>query len=166
MNASSLHSAQSIADRVRHADGLAHRQRHEAFAQRLRDASASPSAHASTADARSGVEAERDAKLREAAEQLVASAFVQPMLNQLHESPFKTERFGGGSGEKLFRQRLDTILADRIAGSPGFPLVDTLVNHMQRRVGRPAPTTAPPAAPTTAPTSPNPAPPMEIDTRA
>ena len=79
---------------------------------------------------------DRDTRLRQAAEQLVSSAFVLPMLQQLRDSPFKSELLGNTTGEKVFGQRLDTELADRITASPSFPLVDTIVEHLNRKAGR------------------------------
>ena len=135
MNTSPLNISHGIETRMRQATSAAASAEHASFAKRLGDATASAapaSAPASsTAEAREGAETDRETQIRESAEKLVASAFVLPMLQQLRESPFETEMFAPGQGEKLFRQRLDTMLADRIAGSPGFPLVDTLVDRLK-----------------------------------
>lgn len=129
MNTFPLNISNGIESRMRQATSAVASAEHASFAKRLGDATAAPAA--STSEARESSETDRETQIRESAEQLVASAFVLPMLQQLRESPFETEMFGAGQGEKLFRQRLDTMLADRIAGSPGFPLVDTLVDRLK-----------------------------------
>ncbi len=73
-------------------------------------------------------------QLREVTAQFVATAFLMPMLKQVREDPFKTEMFHGGQGEKVFGAQLDQTLADRIAQSPAFPLVDRLYDHLAHRL--------------------------------
>ena len=131
MNTSPLNISHGIETRMRQATSAAASAEHASFAKRLGDATAAAAPASSTAEAREGAESDRETQIRESAEKLVASAFVLPMLQQMRESPFETEMFAPGQGEKLFRQRLDTMLADRIAGSPGFPLVDTLVDRLK-----------------------------------
>ncbi len=80
--------------------------------------------------------------LREAAGQLVAAAFVLPLLAEVRDSPLKTDLFGGGFAHDSMREQLDTQIAGRLTASPRFPLVDTLVDHFTR----PRPVT-PPAQP-------------------
>lgn len=118
---------------MRQAASTAASAQHASFAKRLGEAT--DAIGASTAEARKAGETDRETQIRESAEKLVASTFVLPLLQQMRESPFETEMFAPGQGEKLFRQRLDTVLADRIAGSPGFPLVDTLVDRMKDLAG-------------------------------
>ncbi len=81
---------------------------------------------------------EREA--RDAAEQLVASAFVLPMLQQMREDPFRVGLMDGGSGEDLFGQQLDTLLADRIVKGANLPLVDSIYQDIvnQGAARRPA----------------------------
>lgn len=67
---------------------------------------------------------EREA--RAAAEQLVASAFVLPMLQSIREDPFRVGLLDGGSAEELFGQQLDTLMADRIVKGAKLPLVDSI----------------------------------------
>lgn len=71
--------------------------------------------------------------IREAAEQLVATTFIQPILAKAREDPFKVERFHGGQGEKIFGGQLDTILADRIVKKSNFPLVDRIAEQFGQR---------------------------------
>ena len=56
-------------------------------------------------------------KAREAAEQLVATALVQPVLKQLRETNNAAEPFKPNSAERSFGQMMDTQLSQRIAGS-------------------------------------------------
>lgn len=69
-------------------------------------------------------------RARDAASQLVATALVQPVLAELRSSPFKSELFHGGRGEEVFGQQLDTLLAERIAGSPGFAASDAVARQL------------------------------------
>ncbi|MFP4143726.1 MAG: hypothetical protein ACOCTI_03245 [Phycisphaeraceae bacterium] len=71
---------------------------------------------------------------REAAEQLVATAFIKPLLQQVRNDPFKSDLFHGGQGEEAFGQRLDTILADRMVQRMNFPLVDTIAKSVGSKV--------------------------------
>lgn len=48
------------------------------------------------------------------ASQFVSTALVFPLLEQVSDSPFKTEMFDGGFTEKAFRQRLNMYMADNI----------------------------------------------------
>ena len=75
---------------------------------------------------------------REAAEQLVASALLMPLLKEARNSTLKGELFHGGRGEEAFGQQLDTILADRMVQAANFPLVDRLVQTLTT-AGRPQP---------------------------
>jgi Rod binding domain-containing protein len=79
-------------------------------------------------------------QLRQATEQMVASAFILPMLQQIRQDPFKSDLFHGGQGEEMFGQLLDTQLADRIVKRTNFPLVESLYNEMARRVTGVSPT--------------------------
>jgi hypothetical protein len=68
--------------------------------------------------------------VREAATQFVASAFIVPALDALHESPFNDGPFAPGPGEKRFAPLLDQHLADRITHAARFPLVDVIVERL------------------------------------
>ena len=54
-------------------------------------------------------------KINEIADQFVATTFFYPLLQQVSDSPFKTDRFDGGFTEQAFRQQLNERLADNIA---------------------------------------------------
>ena len=81
--------------------------------------------------------------LREVAGQLVSAAFVLPMLAEVRNSSMNTDLFGGGFGQDAIQQQLDTKLADQIASSPRFPLVQSLVDYLSPK--RPSTMPAPPA---------------------
>ncbi len=50
----------------------------------------------------------------EAAQQLVATTFIQPVLGQMRQDPFRSELFHGGFAEDAFQQQLDVRLAPGI----------------------------------------------------
>lgn len=78
-----------------------------------------------------------DQDLRAAADQLVSTAFIRPLLAQARQDPFKSDLFHGGRGEEIFGEQLDGILADRITSAAGFSLTEAVVRHF-----RPDPVTA------------------------
>lgn len=94
---------------------------HETFANAL--ASKAPVDPAST-----------EAQVRETAQQLVASTFIMPLLQQMREDPFKSEMFHGGFTEDAFGQQLDTILADRIAQRTGGSIVDAVYRSINKQM--------------------------------
>lgn len=75
-------------------------------------------------------EAEQREQVREAAAQLVASAFVLPMLQQIRDDPLGSDLFKGGVAEDLFGQQLDTHLADDMAKGMNTPLVDAVERYL------------------------------------
>lgn len=77
---------------------------------------------------------------REAAVELVSSAFIVPILERLHESPFQVEPFAPNFAEKRFAPLLDEKIADRIVGSANFKLVDAIVERLGARVTAARPT--------------------------
>jgi len=72
----------------------------------------------------------RDQQAKNAANQLLSVAFIKPMLAQMHQSPFKSELFHGGQGEKVFQEHLDTVLADRIATRMNVSLGDAIYRRI------------------------------------
>ena len=68
----------------------------------------------------------REQQVRESVEQLVSSAFILPLMNELRDQPLDSDLFGGGFAEDSFRQQLDTILADRMVSGGNFPLVEVI----------------------------------------
>ncbi len=67
---------------------------------------------------------------REAVEQLVAAAFVSPLLGELRDQPFDSDLFGSGFEHDAFRQQMDTIIADRMVKSSRWPIVDTITRSI------------------------------------
>jgi len=74
--------------------------------------------------------AERRQKAIEAATQLVSTAFILPVLEEMQEGVFRGDMFEAGLVEKRFAPLLNQRIADRIATASNFPLVDALVNHL------------------------------------
>lgn len=74
--------------------------------------------------------AETDDPAYAAAQSLVATTLVQPLLEQARQDPFRTELFHGGFGEDAFAQQLDTLLADRITGRAASPIVDAVYRSL------------------------------------
>jgi len=68
----------------------------------------------------------RSGQARRAADQLVSSALLKPLFEQMRNSPFKVERFHGGQGEKAFMEQLHTVLGDRITSSANFSVGDAI----------------------------------------
>lgn len=77
-----------------------------------------------------GASDEQKAQILKAAEQLVASALVLPMLAQTRESSLKSEMFHGGFLEDAFGAQLDTHLADRMVAKSNFAVVDAIYQKM------------------------------------
>jgi len=75
-----------------------------------------------------------NSSLREAAGQLVADAFILPLLKTMHDSPLRATSgpFAAGAAEKRFMPLLDQQFADRITQSDQFPLVDSVVKHLSK----------------------------------
>lgn len=69
-------------------------------------------------------------QVREAAQQLVASSLVLPMLAQIRDSALKSDLFHGGFTEDAFGAQLDTQMADRIVAKSNFPIVEAIYNKM------------------------------------
>ena len=83
------------------------------------------SAHGQVAPA--GVDPARDA-----AEQLVAISFIQPVLSSLRESNMAADPFGPGDAERRFGPMWDAAIAQRIVKARGFGLVDAVARGVRR----------------------------------
>ncbi len=114
--------------------GLLARPSGEAFAQQLKHAQAS--AGDASALTGGGLSPERAETLRTAAEQLVATTFVQPMLAKMREDPFKSDLFHGGQAEEVFGQQLDTLLAERVTSRADFSIVDAVYRSIADRAAQ------------------------------
>lgn len=106
----------------------------EGFAQRLR---ALETRAADKADG-GGPDPDRAKTLRKAAEQLVATTFIQPMLAKMREDPFRSDLFHGGRTEEIFGEQLDTILSERIVARADFSIVDAVYNTIAKKANLPA----------------------------
>ena len=80
-------------------------------------------------------EGAREDQIHEAAQQLVATALVQPVLDSLTKSPFQEGRFSPGPVEERFTPLLHRHLSDRIVASSNFGLIESLTNHLTARSG-------------------------------
>lgn len=74
----------------------------------------------------------RATEARDAAEQLVSTAFVQPILSGLREMNNAAPPFAPTQAEKQFGPLLDAQLADRYVAGQNFPLVDRLAAQLYR----------------------------------
>lgn len=75
--------------------------------------------------------ATRDREIvRQAAAQLVASTFIMPVLQSMHDSPFLKPPFAPGFAEKQFQPLLDQQVADRLTSAARFPLIDLITDRL------------------------------------
>lgn len=72
----------------------------------------------------------RLAKAAEAAEGLVATTFIEPILKQVRESNDAPPPFGPSNAEKQFSALLDTKLSDEIVHAANFPLVERITQQL------------------------------------
>lgn len=70
---------------------------------------------------------------RDAAEQFVASVFVQPVLQQLRESSEAAPPFEPSQGERMFQSMLDQTIARNIVRSTNWPLVERITSDLLAR---------------------------------
>ncbi len=73
-------------------------------------------------------------EVRSLSQQLVSTTLVAPLLGEVRSDPFRTELFHGGMAEDMFRQQLDTILADRITRKADMPIVQTIYERIMTRI--------------------------------
>tara|TARA_R110000782_G_scaffold13976_14_gene40993 strand:+ start:1470 stop:1862 length:393 start_codon:yes stop_codon:yes gene_type:complete len=74
-------------------------------------------------------------KAREAAEMLVSTTLIVPVLKQLRESNNAAEPFAPTQGEKQFGALLDHRLAYDIVKASNFPMVDRLARDLLKSGG-------------------------------
>lgn len=74
-------------------------------------------------------------KAREAAEQLVATTFIQPILKRMRDSSQAAPPFAPTRAEKQFGSILDSTLAGRIVQKADWSLVDRIERDMNQRSG-------------------------------
>jgi hypothetical protein len=78
------------------------------------------------------------AKAREAAEKLISTTLVEPILKQLRETNNAAPPFGPTPAEKQFGSLLDHRLSQDIVRSANFPIVDRVARDLLRNLGDPA----------------------------
>lgn len=66
---------------------------------------------------------------REAAGELVATAFVKPVLSEMRASSMAAAPFKPGTWEKRFGPVIDGMVAQELVGSSGWGLVDRLAER-------------------------------------
>jgi len=71
----------------------------------------------------------RKAEARKAANELVASTFIVPMLSKLRETSLAEGPFAPGTAEKRFGPMLDEKLADRIVEASNFDIVEAIAER-------------------------------------
>jgi len=76
---------------------------------------------------------DRAAARRQVAAQLVAEAFVRPILAQIREQTFVSDRFRAAPAERRFGPMLDEVIAERIVLGARFPLVDAVERTLTAR---------------------------------
>ena len=70
---------------------------------------------------------------REAAQQLVASAFLAPLMRMMREGPFQADFLEAGPGRDAFEQMLHTRLADHMVERMELPIVDAVQRFVTHR---------------------------------
>ena len=85
-----------------------------------------------TAQRRADAELSPEQQARESAEQLVAIAFIQPILSQLRSTDNAAEPFKATQGEQQFRALWDAQIAQDMVRASNFPLVDAIAEKMLR----------------------------------
>ncbi len=75
----------------------------------------------------------REEMVRSTAEELVATALVKPLLEQLRNDPFKADLFDGGQAEEAFGAQMDTVLADRMVQGMRLTVVEGVYRTLMQR---------------------------------
>lgn len=73
-------------------------------------------------------------RARTAAEGLVSTTFIEPILKQMRESNNTPPPFGPSNAEKQFASLLDTKLADEIVHAANFPLVERITAQLLKNM--------------------------------
>jgi Rod binding domain-containing protein len=79
-------------------------------------------------------EESNQSRARAAAEGLVSTTFIEPILKQLRESNNTPPPFGPSSAEKQFSTMLDTKLSDEIVRAANFPLVTRIAAQLMENM--------------------------------
>ncbi len=75
----------------------------------------------------------REQMVRQTAEELVATALVKPLLEQMRNDPFKSDLFDGGQAEEAFGAQMDTIMADRMVQGMRLTVVEGVYRTLMQR---------------------------------
>lgn len=70
-------------------------------------------------------------KLVVQARKWVAMSFFEPMLEQMRNSPFRSDMFDGGSAGKAFESMFDERLSERMASDATDTLVKSIVSKIE-----------------------------------
>lgn len=84
---------------------------------------------------RAKAKGDQASQAREAAEQLVATTFIQPILKRMRDSSQAAPPFAPTQAEKQFGSILDSTLAGRIVKKADWSLVDRIATDMSKRTG-------------------------------
>ena len=61
----------------------------------------------------------------------VAMSFFEPMLEQMRNSPFRSDLFDGGSAGKAFESMYDERLSEKMASDASDTLVQSIVRKIE-----------------------------------
>lgn len=78
---------------------------------------------------------QKRADAREAAEKLVASTFIEPLLKSMRESNQAAAPFAPTQGEKQFRGLIDARVAESVVRRSNLSIVDRVTDTLVRAAG-------------------------------
>ncbi|MEM9066753.1 MAG: rod-binding protein [Planctomycetota bacterium] len=90
---------------------------------------------AGTANAARSEMGTEEEQARQAAEQMVALTFVQPILAQMRESSDPAGPFKPSAAEKQFRSMHDRLIAGDLVKAANFPIVEQLTQDLMKTGG-------------------------------
>lgn len=76
-----------------------------------------------------------ESQARRAAEDLISTALIGPVFKGLRENNNAAAPFKPNAAERSFGQMLDATLAQRMASSAHWPLVDSVARRLLRKTG-------------------------------
>ena len=111
------------------------RKQHSKDTGPLRAANTDPLAQSTKATGGQGGDVESaESTARGAAEGLVATTFIEPILKQIRESNTAPPPFGPSRAEKQFSSLLDSKLSDEIVHAANFPLVERITSELLKNM--------------------------------
>ncbi len=78
----------------------------------------------------------KEEQVHEAAQALVASTLIKPLLAQARKDPFRTDLFHGGFAEDTFGAQLDSIVAEQITGATNLSIVEAIYDRILNTGGK------------------------------